>query len=234
MWMIGAASLPIIAAAIAFALDVDPSRWHALSPPLVRQVLADALLIEILLLMIAAPLAGVILRDRPADLVIIPLVIAATSGFGLLSLIGWHAMPVVFVIVGAAHATLFAAALLFMGLGAAAGSWWRDPLDAAALSICAALLITIGPFLAGPLAGLASRPAVNTILTINPLVATAAAADIDVLRMDLLYRMSPIAHRQFAYPSWPVSAGIFALAAASLMLLSVRHTASATRLAAAR
>jgi len=219
-WL-GAAVLPVIAFISALIADVDPSRWSSLSAPMFRPVLADALLLEVLLLLVAAPLAGVALRGQPARLLLAAAVTTGVSALGLL--IGWHALPGVFTLVGASHASLFSAALLLAALGAWAASRWRDPLDAAAISIGAILIVTIGPLLAGPLTAAASARVVNALLAINPLVSTAAGADIDVLRMDVLYQLSPIAHRQFDYPSWPISAGLFLACAGAVLLRTARR-----------
>ena len=59
------------------------------------------------------------------------------------------------------------------------------------------------------------HPAINAALAASPLVATASAASFDLLRTDVLYRLSPIAHVRFDYPDWPASVTLYLLLAAA-------------------
>ena len=101
-----------------------------------------------------------------------------------------------------AHVTLVTAALALGAVGAWCGSTFRDPLDAVACSLALALAAAIGLFAAGPVVADLPTSVVNALLTANPIVATASAANIDLLRTELLYQLSPVAHRRFDYPAW--------------------------------
>lgn len=111
----------------------------------------------------------------------------------------------------AAHLTLGAAAFALVALGAWCGSTFRDPLDASACSVSMALVATCGLFVSGSLGADLPTPVVNAALLANPIIAVGSAADIDLLRSDFLYQISPIAHRRFAYPAWYLSAGYFSM-----------------------
>ena len=94
------------------------------------------------------------------------------------------------------HAVLWSAALALAAFGALCGRMFREPLDAAACAVGLALLTAFALFAAGPvLDGIPTR-LLDAALAANPIVATAAAASIDIFRMDLLYQLSPLAHRQ--------------------------------------
>jgi hypothetical protein len=58
---------------------------------------------------------------------------------------------------------------------------------------------------------------VTPALTINPLVGVASVFQFDIFRTEELYRISPLARRQFAYPSAGVTAMLHVFAAASLV-----------------
>jgi hypothetical protein len=100
------------------------------------------------------------------------------------------------------HATLAVIGLALAAFGAWLGSACHDPLDAAALGVSTALVAALGLFAAGPLVTDLPAAIVNAALSANPIVAAASAADVDLLRIDLLYRISPLAHRSFEYPAW--------------------------------
>jgi hypothetical protein len=120
-----------------------------------------------------------------------------------------------------AHATLAVIGLALAALGGWFGSTWRDPLDAAAFSSSTALVAALGLFAAGPLAADLPTGIVNAALAANPIVASASAADIDLLRTDLLYRISPLAHRRFEYPTWYSPLALYG----AVLLVSVVGTA---------
>jgi hypothetical protein len=99
-----------------------------------------------------------------------------------------------------AHAIVGAAALALMALAAACGAAFREPLDAAAAAVGLAAIVTVGVFAAGPSLDGLPRPLLEGALTVNPIVVTAGAADVDIFRMEPLYRLSPVAHRTIDYP----------------------------------
>jgi hypothetical protein len=100
------------------------------------------------------------------------------------------------------HVTLAAAALAFAAMGALCGRLFADALDAAAASGTIALTVTFALLLAGDVAAQLPSEVLDAGLLASPLVAVASAANIDVLRDDTWYRLSPIAHRFFNYPTW--------------------------------
>jgi hypothetical protein len=184
-------------------------------------------ILEAAILVVAAPLCGVALasrrfRDsRRAAALFVTLL--AASAAGTLAIGGWSrdALPGVLL----SHATLVVTGLALAALGGWLGSTFRDPLDAAALSTGVALVAALGLFALGPLGSDLSTGIVNAALSASPIVSVAWAADVDLLRIDLLYRISPLAHRQFTYPVWysPL------LWYGTLLLVSVAGTARSLR-----
>ena len=92
-------------------------------------------------------------------------------------------------------------------------------------SVGSALLAAFGIFAAGPLAANLPTPVVNAALMASPIVSAASAADVDLLRTDLLYRISPLAHGRFDYPSWFAPLAVYG----TLLLISLAGTARALR-----
>ncbi len=195
--------------AVAVALGVsDPAQWLVLKPAPRVMIALNALTAEAGLVTILAPLAGVLRRPWRA----------ATAAFVCSSMVTLVliAMPPAELVARflTGHLVLLATAIAGAGLGACARACFELELDAAAASLFIAVALTLGGLLIGPVLGTVPTPVVNAVLAANPVVATAAAADIDLLRTDVLYRLSPIAHRQFDYPSWQattVAYGGFAL-----------------------
>jgi len=161
-------------------------------------------ILESAVLVVAAPIAGVALATRRwRGAVLAAVVFAAAlllSASAMIASSRPTAGAVWFVLIS--HATLAVIGLALTALGGWLGSVCRDPLDAAALGVGGALVAAFGLFAAGPLASDLPTTILNAALSANPIVATASAADIDLLRFDLLYRISPIAHGSFEYPSW--------------------------------
>ena len=109
-----------------------------------------------------------------------------------------------------ATAVLVTAVTTMAGVSLALRSVCSNPLDAIAGSLIAAAILTFGVFAIGRFAGELPPALLNIALATNPLVATAAAANIDLFRTDFLYRTSPLPHLLFTYPSWRVSIAFFA------------------------
>jgi len=181
---------------------------------------------EAAVLVVAAPLCGVALavrRLRGAAPAAALFVAALTvSALWTLSVLGWSAAGGRVLV---SYATVGTVGFALAALGAWFGSIWSDPLDAAALSVGSALVAAFGIFAAGPLAANLPTAVVNAALMASPIVSAASAADVDLLRTDLLYRISPLAHGRFDYPPW------FAPLAAygTLLLISLAGTARALR-----
>ncbi len=114
---------------------------------------------------------------------------------------------------GAAQLVIASATLASTAVGACCRLSFDDALDAIGCSVLVALLGLFGVLLAGPLAAEAPARLINTALFTNPIVATASALNLDILRTEVLYRLSPIAHRTFDYPAWPEATMAFGFAA---------------------
>lgn len=145
----------------------------------------------------------------PAALRLAGVVLGFVGASAMLSLAGWGLGPEAVRAVARSHITLAAGGLALGTLGAWCGVLFRDPLDAAAAGASAAVLAGTGILLAGPYAGDAPRRLIDGALLASPLVTTAAAADIDILRTDVLYRVSPLAHVNTTYPEWYVATGVY-------------------------
>lgn len=120
-----------------------------------------------------------------------------------------------------AHVVLASA----MAAAAAVGAAWRvacrDSLDALAASLASIVVLTGGVFAAGRFTSEIPVALLNAALAANPLVATTAAARVDLFRTDLLYRVSPLPHVLFEYPDWQRSSTVFTALAALAIVLAV-------------
>lgn len=87
----------------------------------------------------------------------------------------------------------------------------NDALLAALMGLLAAIALTVGPFAAGSLTESLSLNQSTWLLAANPLVTTSAAAGIDMLHLDVIYRTSPLAHRGVALPAWTTVCAVYAV-----------------------
>jgi hypothetical protein len=124
----------------------------------------------------------------------------------------------------AAQLTVTVGALALAGVGAACAALLRDVLDAAACAVSIGLVATFGILAAGPRVGDLPTPLVNAALLASPVVASASAANVDILRGDILYQLSPIAHPRFEYPSWYGASALFTGVAAAGFTLAAART----------
>jgi hypothetical protein len=216
LW-VAAAGLPAIAHGASLFVNVEPGAWFSIPAPLRWALAADALLYVAGCVLVAAPVAGVaVSAHRKAaaaapramadgvriawPLLIAVLLFAASSS---LFAFGWrfgHEDATAFV--GRSHTTLIAVALALAAWGALCGAWFSDPLDAAAFSLVIALAAAGGLLVSGAAVADLPRPMIALGLIASPLVVIASAAQIDIVRMDLLYQISPLAHVQIDYPVW--------------------------------
>lgn len=215
-----AALLPVVPAAVSIAAILEPWSWSELSVGLVRALTPDALLYSAVCLVIASPLAGVLVGPSRRDAVsrhgspiahaVLPL-LAATLAFGLVSAaltfarLGLSLETATFV--ATSHAVLASVALALGALGAACRGFFRDQLDAAASSLVIATVAGGGIFVAGAPVGEIPATLRNAALLASPLMTMASAAHVDLVRTDILYQISPLAHVQVDYPSWAALCG---------------------------
>ncbi|HUK37131.1 MAG TPA: hypothetical protein VLV86_24615 [Vicinamibacterales bacterium] len=229
VWWCGATVAPIVIHAALLWLASQHGTAGTISRYVRVQVNTDALLLEAFVSVIAGPLMGVVstarrsMSDGGASSIagcgLFAAIFAASAAIA--HLVVDPATPVAALV--APHVTLSIATLAATALGAAAAASMDHPLDAAGCALLLSLLAGVGVLVSGPLVADAPAGLVNAALAASPIVATASAANIDVLRGDLLYRFSPIAHRAFDYPSWTTACLIYAaLAAIAFMLVVMR------------
>lgn len=236
-WWLAAAIAPAIAFGTSLVHNAEPRVWLRLSRPLAQAVAGDAILYSASALVVIAPLVGVAVvarRRAPNDadgMLLSPTVRARASirrdtsavvgGLAvfvtvsaLLFIFALGITPDAVMFVATLHATLASAALALFALGGFCAAWLRHPLDAAGCALTAALISTAGVLVAGAPVADAPRALVNAALIASPLVGIASAARIDIVRMDVLYRLSPLAHIGFDYPEWYTTSACYLLAAA--------------------
>jgi hypothetical protein len=97
-------------------------------------------------------------------------------------------------------------------------------MDAAGVSLLLSLIASGGLLVGGASVGDLPRLVIAAGLVASPLVAMASAAQIDIVRSDLLYQISPLAHIQIDYPTWSLATVCY-LAAACVFVLSLTATA---------
>jgi len=177
----------------------------------------EALVLDTMLAVLAAPLAGVALAHRRARApggsfrrlraIVWRLGALAAAYAGGCGIADWsrpasasmpHAPAVAFV-------TLAAVTLTLAAVGACCGSAFSDVLDGAACALAIAVAGAAGLLMLGSIGASAPTPVIDAALLASPVFATASAANIDVLRSDLLYGLSPLARVRFDYPPWQTS-----------------------------
>ena len=221
------AAVPCGAAAVAVALEGGAVRSIVSTPRLFAVVWSSAILLEAMGLVVAAPIAGAAIAARWGHARGAWLALSASVAVALLVSLALGAVAVSagaidLAVLLRSHATLGAAALALGSLGVLCGTVFRDVLDAAAVAVILSIVVSAGLLVAGPAVADAPQPVIDAGLAASPLVATASAAGVDIIRGEVLYRLSPIAHRRFEYPAWHVAtvayliaAGLFALGAFS-------------------
>jgi hypothetical protein len=236
--------VPVASGAAAIAVDsrfAGLDRWSAVMR---GQFGSRVFLIEAAFVVIGAPLAGVFsVRRRSADAASVlpaqaagllfrawrlarPLLagvtmLAATSAVTTLA-VGPTIEPVT---LATSHAVFWAAALALAALGAVCASVLPEALDAAACALGIALIVGLGLFAFGPVLDAIPRRLLGVALVGNPIVASAAAANIDIFRTEPLYRLSPLAHIQIDYPTPATTFIWYVVVAAALFVGSARSLA---------
>ena len=229
--------LPLTATVAAVVTILDPRAW--LSPSPAWSGLAPvALLYSTGLLIAAAPVAGVAVGQREllwagaagaastarrivSSLAIGALAFAATA-FASTAAISFAAGEAFSTPLLGAHLMQGAAALAIALGGAVLACWFRNPLDAAGWSVALTCLGSFGLLGGGTLVERLPRTLVDWALGASPLMAVATAGHIDVLRTDLVYQISSLAHVQTQLPSWPVVLAAYLSIAAACAVVLVR------------
>ena len=98
-----------------------------------------------------------------------------------------------------------AACLLLFALGRLCRRHVRDPLIAGLIGVGLGVAVTIGPFALGNLSRGWPSSWIRLMLAAHPLTTAASAAGIDLLHLDYIYRLSPLAHRGVLQPDWSLS-----------------------------
>jgi hypothetical protein len=206
---LAAALLPAAPALASIIAAIQPGHWTGVSGALVRGVTPDALLYSAACVVVAAPLAGVAVRSaRP--LAIATAILCVVSALLTLARIGISSEALQFVVTS--HAVLASSTLALAALGALLGNLFRDPLDAAAVAIGLALTAAYGVLVAGAPVGGLSTPLLKAALLASPVMTVATAAHVDLVRTDIWYQVSPLAHIRLEYPAWGAVCGSYLLA----------------------
>lgn len=220
---LAAALLPLVPGVASVATAIDGGAWSEVSRALVRAVTPDALLYAAACIVVAAPLAGVAVASGgrraamergcpPAwqtvrRLVIATVIFSAVSAMLTIARLGLDADALRFA--ATSHAVLASVTVALAALGAWLGSLLRDPLDAAALAVTVALTTAYGVLVAGAPVGELSTPILKAALLASPVMTVATAAQVDLVRSDIWYQISPLAHLRLEYPAWGTVCGAY-------------------------
>lgn len=224
-------------------LERMSSGADAFSRDVFRAMAVDVLLWTAALVVVGGPLAGIAavhaqrgtpgiprgphwLAQGAVRMLVLGLLFTGVSA-GLMAL-AWGTQAEVLRAVAAGQATLLCAALAVTALGAMAGSWFRESLDAVIACVVVVGPPALGVLLFGPLIEGASAGTLTGALLASPIASAATAADIDIFRMDPLYQLSPVAHMAATYPDWQSACQLYllvALFACGGILIRARVTA---------
>ena len=205
---LAAARLPLLPGLASIATAIDEA-GSGVTAGLVRDVTPDALLYAAVCVVVAAPLAGVAFPSA-RRLTIATGIFCAASAALTAARLGVDAEGLRFV--ATSHAVLASATLALAALGAWLGTRLRDPLDAAAVSLTVAGTAAYGVLVAGATVGELPAPVLEAALLASPVMTVATAAHVDLVRSDIWYQISPLAHVQLEYPAWTTVCGAYLLA----------------------
>jgi hypothetical protein len=205
----GAVLLPPLTTLRVIVVNVDPGAWTSLSPATLGALTADALLLTAGLIVVVAPLAGVFVGHASPGRAVSVLAVATvlfTSSSAAVTVATLGASGALGYVVSS-HAALASVVFALSVFGASCAALLKDPLDAAALGLSIVLLAAGGVLVSGPVASSLPRALLEAGLVASPFVVAATAAGIDIARLDVFYQISPLAHMQIEYPSWPAVCG---------------------------
>jgi hypothetical protein len=209
---LAAALLPLVPAVASVATAIDGGPWSDVTRSLVRAVTPDALLYSAMCVVVAAPLAGVAAAsgralDTVRRLAVATAIFSAVSAMLTLARLGLD--PEALRFTATSHAVLASVTVALAALGAWLGSLLRDPLDAAAIAVTVALTAAYGVLVAGAPIGELSAPILNAAVLASPVITVATAAQVDLVRSDIWYQISPLAHVRLEYPAWGTMCGAY-------------------------
>lgn len=161
----------------------------------------DFFLVAAAIGLVMAPVVGVAGGWSHARPVGLSALAAFVMTFGLLA-VSWRRIPGGVEAAAAGHAALLVSLLALHQTGRAFRAAVTDPMLAGLAGIVLGISVTVAPFALGPLMTDLPLGAYNSLLLANPLVTVATASGIDFLHLDLIYRLSPLAHRGVALPAW--------------------------------
>jgi hypothetical protein len=217
-----AACVPLLAWVAALWTGLEPAQWASLSPSLVRAFLSDALLFTAAGAIVLAPILGVaVVPDAPSPRFIAALTVPVLAFVASSASLAWLGSGGDIGFVATSHVSIASVTLALAGVGALCGATFRDPLDASACSLTVALTAALGVLAAGAWIADIPRGVTDAAMLGSPLVAMASAAHIDLVRMDLLYQISPLARLGFAYPEWPAVSALYLGAAGTCLAATV-------------
>ncbi|HEV8398031.1 MAG TPA: hypothetical protein VGQ37_27335 [Vicinamibacterales bacterium] len=199
-----AALLPVVPALASVIAALEPGHWTGVSLALIRNVTPDALHYSAVCAVVAAPLAGVAVGSW-RRLAIATALFCGVSAALTLARLGVSADSLQFT--ATSHAVLACATLALAALGALLARAFRNPLDAAALAVGIALTAAYGVLVAGAPVGGLSTGVLKAALLASPVITVATAAHLDLVRTDIWYQVSPLAHVQLEYPAWTAACG---------------------------
>jgi hypothetical protein len=191
-----------------------------IQPAVLRMVASDAVVAALLLAVVLAPLAGVILGRTALFISLAAFV--ATSLTLALAASRHDGVPWMLPVRG--HLALACVSAALAAVGALLAVWCRESLDAAGAAVALSVVAATAVLVTGPATADWTESTIDAALLANPLIAATAASDIDLLRSDLLYRLSPISHRRFTYPAWQATTAAYGLFAASCLSLAIVRT----------
>jgi hypothetical protein len=240
--------LPLVAQGASLLAGVEPGRWSTLSAPLRSGLAADGFFYTGACAIVAAPLVGVFVvagqrhpsttASRPnalcASLTLAIAVLMLVMTSGLVTVLWRLGQPDANAFAVQSHLILLAVTLALSSWGALCAAWCRNPLDAVALSLVTVGMISGGVLVAGGLVAELPQTMIELALIASPLVAVASGAHIDLVRMDVLYQISPLAHMRFDYPAWETACRLYLMLASGCFLgliwrCRIRQSVSVTR-----
>jgi hypothetical protein len=194
-------------------------------PAVVRMVAADAFVLETAAVILLAPIAGAAATRRGLGLGLASFLFISFALATAASLVSGVSLALSI----RGHLALAVVALALAAIGAAFAAFARNTLDAAAAALLVAVLSVVVLLAGGPRTADLTERTISTALLANPLIAVTAAAELDLLRSQVLYTLAPISHRRFTYPAWHVTAasyGTVALAALAFTFVRTRQKGS--------